>query len=151
ERTFLFEDRDWLQLSPNLVGEYTVGLVVGGTHVLDLPLHAVPDTDVATVRIRGEDESHAHADEWLVALAEASDAMGQVIYGVDYHWTVDNITQLGLGDLYRYQYSPRSPKMLGAKFQDVGAEAVIHSGVGFVDSSNHLGCSYVPGASSPGA
>src|SRR5262249_37694213 len=74
---------------------------------------------------------------------------GTFIYGVDYNWSVDGQPQSSIeysvGDLYRYRYDPQQPRMLTASFSDMSADAMIHSGGGFVDSSNHLGCSAAPG------
>jgi MYXO-CTERM domain-containing protein len=81
----------------------------------------------------------------LVALAQAYDSAGRAIYGVDYSWAVDGQTEIGLGDLYRYTFDPKLPKALAATFDGHDAVAMIHSGGGFVDSSNNLGCSAVPG------
>jgi hypothetical protein len=144
EKTFLEEDRDWLQTSPALVGTATLGLIVGGVHVQDLPVVSVPASDVATIAIRGQDESQAHGGDWLVALAQAEDAQGRDIFGIDYDWQLDGVTQLGFGDLYRYQYDPRAPRVLTAHLGAMTASATIH-GAGFVDSSNDVGCSAAPG------
>src|SRR4051794_215670 len=150
EQTFLFEDRDWLQISPADVGNGTIDLIVGGVHVQDLDVIAVPTTDVARISIRGEDESRAHAGEWLVALAEARDAVDRVVYGVEDTWHLHGAQQLGDGDLYPHQDQPRQPHMLSAFFGSMNASAMIH-GSGYVDSTNHLGCSYAPHAASGAA
>jgi hypothetical protein len=148
ELTFLFENRDWLQLTPSQPGTFSVGLLVGGTaptHVADLTLQAVPASDVTSLRIMGQDESHAHRDQWLVALAQAYDAQSRPVYGVDYNWEIDGVGQIGLGDLYRYMYDPTKPHMLAALFNGMITTAMIHSDAGFVDSTNNVGCSYAPG------
>ena len=149
EPTFLFENRDWLQLTPADVGTFTVDLLVGGTtptHVAGLTLQAVPASDVTSIRILGMDESHASKGQWLVALAQASDAQARTVFGVEYEWQIDGTTQLGLGDLYRYKFDPKLPVMLSAHVGGMFAETPIHSGGGFVDSTNNVGCSYTPGA-----
>ena len=141
QKTFLFEDRDWLQLSPGQTGNFSVGLVVGGVHIQDLPLTAVPSSDVASLRLLGMDESHAHRGDHLVVLAQASDAQTRTVYGVEYAWQLDNQAQLGLGDLYRYDYVGGAPRMLTANFGNMTSTVAIH-GTGFVDSTNNVGCSY---------
>jgi MYXO-CTERM domain-containing protein len=147
--TFLLENRDWLQLSPSQSGNFMVALSTGGTHVADAPIVSVPDSDAQRVQILGVDESKAHKDDWLVALAQAFDGSERAIYGVDYAWTLDGLTQgnlleMTVGDLYRYQYDPKTPHMLSASFNGMNADTMIH-GAGFVDSTNHVGCSTAPG------
>ena len=149
EPTFLFENRDWVQLSPLQAGAFSVGLSVGGTtpvHVSDVPLPAVADTEVNALRILGQDESHAQKDEWLIALAQAYDGAQRSVYGVDYHWQVDGVEQVGYGDLYRYQYKPGAPRMLSAQFGGMQANAMLHVGAGYVASTNNVGCSTAPGS-----
>jgi hypothetical protein len=143
-RTYLFEDRDWLQVTPTALGPLPVALSVGGDHVSDVNIVGVPPGDVASLRILGVDESRAHDGEWLVALGQAYDASGQTLFGVAFQWEVDDKTATGLGDLYRYQYDHRAPHKLCARFGSFDALATIH-GAGFVDSSNRLGCQGSPG------
>jgi len=145
ERSFLFEDRDWLQLTPLAPGTSTVAIKVGGEKIRDLQVVAVPDSELVRVELLGEDESAARAEQWLVVLAQAYDALDRPVYGVEYKWALDGASQLGLGDLYRYHYNPNRPGMLTARFGDMAALVPIH-GVGFVDSTNRIGCAAVPGA-----
>lgn len=140
-RTFLFEDRDWLQITTSQTGTESLGLLTGGVHVADLPVVTVPSSDIVDVSVRGESETTTHKGNWLVALAQAFDAGGRDVYGVEYQWTLDSAAQLGLGDLYRYSYDPKQPHVLVASFGTLSASAMIH-GYGFVDSTNRLGCSY---------
>ncbi len=142
--TFLFEDRDWLQVTPSMEGDAPITLLVANQPIGTLPLVAVPDTDVAAVEVLGMNEAHARKNDPLVALAQASDSLGRVIYGVDYNWDLDGDPQEGLGDLYRYNFDPTTPRELTAHFGAMSASATIH-GEGFVDSSNHVGCSMAPG------
>lgn len=144
-KSFIFEDRDWLQVSPQMVGSGSVALAINGTAFGTFPVVSVANTDVTSVHIFGQDESSHRQDDWLVAFAQATDASGQAIYGVDYKWTVDQTAQTGLGDLYRYQYKPLLPKMLTASFGAMAAQAMIHADKGFVDSTNHVGCQAAPG------
>lgn len=141
EQTFLFENRDWLQITSNATGSQQLGLLVGGVHVADFPVETVPPTDIVDVNVRGESETRTHKGNWLVALAEAVDGAGRGVYGVEYSWKLDSASQLGLGDIYRYSYDPKQPHVLTASFNGMSATAMIH-GYGFVDSTNNLGCSY---------
>jgi uncharacterized protein (TIGR03382 family) len=149
--TYLFEDRDWLQVTPTAAGPFTVELMVGGQVIRTLEGIAVPASEVADVRIYGEDESKARAGEWLVALAVATDAQGRIIWGVEYKWDLDGQSEPGMGDLYRYPYDPKKRHMVAASFGQLSAVAMIHGGNGFVDSTNRVGCSAAPGTPSRGA
>ncbi len=140
-RTFLFEDKDWLQLTPNRTGTTSVTLNVGGTPVSALPVVSVADSEIVRVRILGEDESGARKEQPLVALALAYDALDRAVYGVEYKWQRNGASEFGLGDLYRYLYEPNRPAEITARFGSMMAAAGIH-GNGFVDSSNRLGCQY---------
>jgi uncharacterized protein (TIGR03382 family) len=149
-RTWLFEPRDWLQVTPLQVGTSSLALKVNGQHFADVPLTVVDSTAVASVRILGADESHAKKGDWLVALGQASDSQSNLIYGVEYSWDIDGQAQTGWdgsnkGDLYRYKFDPAVPKMLAATYGSVSAVAMIHWGGGYVDSSNNIGCSAAPG------
>jgi MYXO-CTERM domain-containing protein len=150
EQTFLFEDRDWLQITTSATGTEQLGLLVSGVHVADLTVVTVPSSDIADVRVRGESETTTHKGNWLVALAEAADGQNRTVYGVEYSWKLDSAAQLGLGDLYRYSYDAKKPHVLTATFNGLSATAQIH-GYGFVDSTNHLGCSYGGPAGKPAA
>jgi hypothetical protein len=152
-RTFLFEDRDWLQVtpSPSMSGNTSLGLLVNGVHFVDVPLISVDASEVTSVRILGADESHAAKGRQLVALAQAYDGASRPVWGVDYKWQLDGTTQSGLGDLYRYTFDPALPKMLSAQFGPLSAQAMIHTAQGYVDSSNRLGCELAPGARGPTA
>jgi hypothetical protein len=145
KKTFLLEDRDWLQLSPVAVGTLTLPILVGGQKVSDLVIEAVDKSAVASLRILGVDESRANTGDALTALAQAYDADGGPIFGVNYQWELDGAAQTGLGDLYRYHYEPRALHALCARFGALDAVATIH-GTGFVDSTNHVGCHAAPGS-----
>jgi hypothetical protein len=149
-KTYLFEDRDWLQVTPNASGTSTLALKVNGNHFSDVPLEAVSDTQIQSLSIIGNDESHAQKGQWLVALGQAFDAQMRHIWGVDFTWDVDGQAQSGwygnAGDLYRYKFDPTRPSMLAASYNGMAAVAMIHSGGGYVDSSNHIGCSAMPGS-----
>ena len=145
-QSFLFENRDWLQLSPQNSGSATIDLLVNGTPFGSFPVVAVAPGEVTSVHILTSDESGKKSGDWLVGLAQSLDAAGRDVYGVTYAWTIDGATQDSLGDLYRYQYDPRQPKMLTASFGTMAAQAFIHAQKGYVDSTNHVGCSAVLGA-----
>jgi MYXO-CTERM domain-containing protein len=151
-RTYLFEARDWLQVTPSQVGTSSLSLKVNGNAFATVPLTVVDGSEVQTVHVAGADESHAQKGTWLVALGQALDSMSRQIYGVAFAWEVDGQSQTGwdgdTGDLYRYKFDPAQPKMLAAIYGGVSGVAKIHSSGGYVDSSNNLGCSAAPAAPS---
>lgn len=148
--TWLFEDRDWLQITPHQAGDTTLPLQVGTHSIPSLTIHAVPQTDITEIRILGENESRAHKGEWLVALAQAYDAQARPIFGVEYDWELDGNAELGEGDLYRYEYDPKQKRSLEAHNGPLDAVATIHGEDGFVDSSNRIGCRIVTASASLG-
>jgi hypothetical protein len=150
-RSWVFEDRDWLQVTPSKSGTSSLTLKVAGEPFGDVPLTVVDGSEVDSLHIIGQDESHAKKDQWLVALGQAYDSSMRQIFGVEFNWDVDGQAQSNwdgsdTGDLYRYKFDPKQPKMLAATYGQVSAVAMIHASEGFVDSSNNIGCSAVPGA-----
>ncbi len=152
ERTFVFEDRDWLQLSPDASLQGTsVALVVGGQTVRTLPVAVVDESALTRIELLGQDERDARDEDWLVVLAQAFDSVDSPIYGVEYDFTTDGVSAIGTGDLYRYRVKESRAVMLEATHGQHSNGVVIHSGGGFVDSTNRLGCGFAPGASGNGA
>jgi MYXO-CTERM domain-containing protein len=140
--TSFLEDRDWLQVTAQATPGGAVALSANGHPVTTFPVVDVPASAIARLKISGMDESQAHKDEWLTCWAQAFDAPGASIYGVDFAWDVDGTTQTGMGDLYRYPYEPAQPKSLGATGPNgMTVAAMIHAGQGYVDSTNNVGCS----------
>ncbi len=149
EQSFLFEDRDWLQISPDAsLTQGSIDLLVAGQPVRSLPISVVPESAIARIELIGEDESHADKGEWLVVLAQAFDASDGFIYGVDYKFTTDGVRAIGNGDLYRYSFDRSKPVMLEAAHAGHTNGVVIRSGGGFVDSTNRIGCGFSPGPAS---
>lgn len=148
-QTFLFEDREWVTFSPGSPGTYDVQLLANGRLVRTVRVIAVTEDAVDHVELHGMDESQAHEGDLLTVLAQAYDAEGNTVFGVEYAWDLDGEDQDGYGDLYRYELAPESPRRLCARFGALEADAMIHANEGFVDSTNHLGCS-VAGVGMPG-
>jgi hypothetical protein len=144
--SYVFEDRDWLQLSPQASGTADVQLLINGSRFGSLPIVAVAMGEVSAIRILNQDESHAKNGDWLVSYAQAVDTTERPILGVEYTWQLDQTMQKGIGDLFRYEYDARQPKMLTASVGAMAAQTFIHAKKGFVDTTNHVGCSTAPGA-----
>lgn len=142
ESSYLSVQRDWLQLTaPATPGNYQIGLSAGGVYVTQMSIQVVPASDISSISLSGEDESHASLGTYLAVLAQAVGASGAPIYGVEYKFDVDGDNQAGFGDLYRYTYLPGTPKTLTAKMGTMSSNATIHAGSGYVDSTNNVGCS----------
>jgi len=141
EQTEFLVERDWLRITaPSAPGPQSIGLDAGGTAVAVLDVDVVAPTAIDHLRLEGSSESGVKNGTWLVVVAEALDASSSLIFGVDYAFDVDGATQPGLGDLYRYQLESGSPRMLTARTGSQQAQAMIHSGQGYVDSTNNIGC-----------
>lgn len=147
ERTWLFEDRDWVHIWGMDLGEQTLTLSSNGIEIETVPVTVVGEEEIDHVDIYGMDERRAEEGQWLAVMAQAWDAQSRPIHGVDYAWTRDGASELGAGDLYRYEYIADNPVLLGADRAGHHAETEIHAGLGFVDSSNNVGCATVGGGS----
>lgn len=139
-RTFLFEDREWVTFTPRTVGTYDVTLRANGVAVRTVRIVAVGADVVDRVELYGMDESRARDGDRLAVLAQAYDAEGRSVFGVEYAWELDGVGQAGLGDLYRYDYARGRVRMLGASFGASENQVEIQAESGFVDSTNRLGC-----------
>ncbi|MEM1029377.1 MAG: hypothetical protein AAGN82_03460 [Myxococcota bacterium] len=140
ETTFLFEDREWLQLTPLTEGRHEVDLFFDGRRLGALEVRARTADEVASIELRDEPTRDPEEDDLRVALGLARLEDGTPVYGVDFTWDLDGIDQEGTGDLFRYTYDSNATSRLGVAFDGLGAQADISATEGFVDSSNDLGC-----------
>ena len=145
--TFLFEDREWLTLHTTSVQTGSLQLLADGVAAATVPVVVVPESEIADVVVLTEPESGHKDGDWLAALAQAYDAGGTRIFGVDYQWNVDGAAQQGDGDLYRYQFKAGQHVMVQAQRGAHTDSAQIQSEGGFVSSTNHVGCAAGGGGS----
>jgi hypothetical protein len=151
ETTFLFENREWLQLTTNGVpGTEAITLTADGAALPPINVITVDESALMFVDVQHSSESGVKKGDWLVALAQAYDASSQRIFGVDYHWQVSGQDQESLGDLYRYEFNRSDPQELVAAHGTMGGSTMIHSDAGFVDSTNNIGCQAAPGRRAAG-
>ncbi len=136
----VFEDREWLQLTSTTAGTQELALFADGAAVASLPVTVVPETAIADVVILAQDEDDSANGDWLVLLAQAFDGEGRRIFGIDYTWNVAGLPAAGVGDLYRYEYDGAVDTMVIAERAGHADSIMIHSGEGFVSSSNTVGC-----------
>jgi hypothetical protein len=145
--TFLFENREWLTLDTTAAGTGSLQLLADGVEVATVPLVVVPDSAIADVVVLTESESGRNEGEWLVALAQAYDAAGTRIFGVDYQWNVNGAMQTADGDLYRYKFKAGQTSMVRAQRGTHSDTVMIQSEGGHVDSTNRVGCTAGGGGS----
>lgn len=139
EQTWLFENREWVRVTPTTAGLHEVDLFVDGELLETVEVEAVLTEAVDEIAIFGRDESQAEAGDWMVLLAQGSGG-GDRIFGGTCTWVVDGVEQPGEGDLFRYEYLPDSEASVVAAFGDLEASVVANVGEGYVDSSNGVGC-----------
>lgn len=144
-QTFLFEDREWLTVEAGAPGRAQLRLLADGDPVAAPAIVTVAEQDLADVVILTQDEAGRQEGEMMVAFAQAYDATGERVFGVDYAWDLDGIEQVGEGDLYRYPYAPGQQRMVTARRGDKSDSTVIQTTGGYVDSSNGIGCATTGG------
>ena len=146
ETSFLFENQEWLQVTPREPGRHVVELRAGGHLVQTLQVVGVTAADVDRIELLGEDESNAEEGATLTVLGQAYDGNGFPIYGVEYAWDLDDVPEHGEGDLFRYTYKAHTDRQLSATFGDHRNEVTINASEGWVSSSNVVGCSAAAGS-----
>lgn len=140
-QTYLFEDREWVSFSVFEEGAHEVRLLANGELVRTITIVGVSEASIDVVRLHGMDETDAATDEQLVVYAQAYAEDETPIYGVEYEWDLDGVSEPGLGDLFRYRYAPGVSAELCARHGELEGMATISATEGFVDSTNDLGCS----------
>lgn len=146
QTSFLFENCEWLQLTPGLPGHHVVELAVGGRSVGTLDVDAVTPAAVREIELLTEGEGGREDGDELVVLAQALDAGRGVVYGAEFTWDLDQIDEPGQGDLFHYTYQADAEKTLGASFEGLRSEVLIHAKSGHVSSTNFIGCNAAPGS-----
>jgi hypothetical protein len=145
--TFLFENREWLTLGATVAGSGVLQLSADQMPVASVPVVVVPESAIADVVVLTQSEKGRKDGDWLVALAQAYDGNGERIFGVDYAWKVNGMTQASDGDLYRYRFKQGLFEMVQAQRGAHVDGAMIQSDEGFVDSTNKVGCAVGGGGS----
>ncbi|MBN2497232.1 MAG: hypothetical protein JXR96_21750 [Deltaproteobacteria bacterium] len=149
--TYLFQRREYLQLSPAQTGAYLLGLAADRRPEYALarvPAEVVDESAIAEVRIEAEQTYGAQDGETFYLLARAFDERGREIYGVDFEWTIGGQAQTLKGDLLDYAYGEGMHADVEAAAGDAsdGKEIAMRSGQ--VTSSNLIGCSTAAGRAS---
>lgn len=139
--TVLFEDREWLRITPHQTGTATLPLATDAGPFQTLTVEVVDEDAIADVALHGGDERDRKAGDPMVVVAQAYDEDDRSIYGVEYEWSLDGHAEPGTGDLFRYDFDPSRREELVALHGDLDAHVEISAGEGEVDSSNDVGCS----------
>lgn len=140
--SYLFEDREWLTLRTGAdPGAAAVTLFADGVAIATREVTIVPETAIADVDLLAQSDRGHDDGDWLVLLAQAYDAAGTRVFGIDFLWDVDGEGQDDAGDLYRYELTRGAHRMVTARKAGRSASVMIQSANGYVDSSNEVGCS----------
>lgn len=139
-QSYLFENREWISLSPSAVGSVTLSLSVGGQVVATFDVRGVDDAEVAGVEIEAESARDARKDDLLYLLAHARDGAGEDVWGVEMRWAVDGLDEPGDGDLYYYHYAEDESHTVSAERDGLADEVTVQMSGGGVTSSNQIGC-----------
>jgi MYXO-CTERM domain-containing protein len=142
ETTFLFQENEWLEVSPTALGPQPVQLFANGVPLATFDLLVVDQSAVSRVAVESEDTSGHDAGDWLVVLAQSFDAHGAPIFGVSYDWNLAGEDQTGEGDLFKFPLDGSQSSTITATFAGQAASTTIEAkpGTGFVTSSNAIGC-----------
>jgi len=141
ETTYVFENREWLQMRPIIANTFAVELFAGDIQVAQFTVEGVTPSEVDRIDLLGESEQGADEEDTLCVLAQAYDRDGHPVYGAEFNWNVNEFEQTQMGDLYLYDYDPDFTVDLSAEFEGLEARISIHSSGGHVSSTNLLGCS----------
>jgi uncharacterized protein (TIGR03382 family) len=145
--SYLFENREWLTLDTTTAMAGELGVFADEVKVATVPFVVVPETTLVDVVLLTQSEGGHEDGDWLVALAQAYDGNGERIFGVEYIWDVDGVSQVGDGDLYRYRFKEGQFQMVQATRGRLSDAVMIQSDEGRVGSSNNVGCTAGGGGS----
>jgi len=140
--TYLFEDREWLQVTPRTAGDHVIDLYVAGRPVGVVTVRSVEPEDVAFIELRPERDKAAAEGEILAVWALGYDDAGEPIYGIEFDWDLlgNFVDESGQGDLFKYVYERNEYATLEASYRGHEQQVEIHADNGWVSSTNALGC-----------
>lgn len=148
-KTFLFEDRDWLSVTPSGTDPLIVDLFADGVRAGRISVRGVPASDIVSIRLSESQEARERAKDGdlLVVLAEGLDRQGITLFGTEPRWQFAGSSTPGSGDLFRYEYKSGMQRMLTASLGSMSSSLMIESKGGHVDSTNNIGCASAPARS----
>jgi hypothetical protein len=139
-QTFLFENQEWLQVTPKGSGRHVVSISASGVHLRDFVVNAVSMEDIDHLELYSTGEDGRDDGAQVTVLAQPVDHENRPVYGVEFGWDVDGEPAPGAGDLYRYTFDEDIPVRVTARQGSLSSSIDIHSNGGYVDSTNDLGC-----------
>ena len=141
DTTYLFEDREWVRLTPHQDGQHKVGLYIGDDLIKQLDVYATSPAEVAYIRLEAESDKGADDEDTLGVLAIGYNSHDERIFGMEFTWKVYSREESGEGDLYKYHFSEDCETQLTAVFEGYEDQVTVYMKDGWVSSSNNLGCS----------
>ncbi len=141
-QTWLFEDREWVQLTPLAPGDHVVDLLVGDRSVETITVRTVQPEDVKFIELRAEPDKPAREGDILAVWALGYDYNDNPVFGLEFDWDIlgNFSSEPGEGDLFKYEYERREDATLEASYRDQAQRVNIHADSGWVSSTNDLGC-----------
>ena len=139
-RTQLFEEREYLEVTPEEVGEFEVTLYADGVEIDEVDIQVLEDQDIDSIRIYTEGEDDASPGQTLHLLAHAEDDDGRPIYGAEFDWRFDGSHEPGEGDLYVYDFDPQEQHTIKVEYDGLDDFIEIHGRDGEVASTTSIGC-----------
>lgn len=140
-QTVVFEDREWLRITANSLGVHDIELATPAGMFETVTVETVDEEAVIDVALLGSDETDIEKGTPLLVYAQAYDEDDDLIFGVEYEWSLADGLEPGTGDLFSYNYDEDHREDLVARHGDLDATVEIRAGEGRVDSSNNQGCS----------
>jgi MYXO-CTERM domain-containing protein len=150
------EATEWLELTPSVIGNYTLSVSSNGSRLADLAVTAVPASAVASLTLSAE-QTELKDDAQIWVLAVAKDASQKVVDGVYCSWALGDVAQPdsngtagALGDLYRYTYeSSLATQPLTASFGALTATQSYKVKQGTVTTTADLSCGSTGAGAAP--
>jgi hypothetical protein len=142
--------RDFLQISVPPQGmSGTVSLLIDKTSVAEVPVTAVPATQVSQVTILAQNSVGASKGAELVLYAHAIDANSGDVFGASFDWASNGTSEPsgalgGPADLFFYNFDPSVTETVTAGYERFDPSYVVHGVGGSVGSSANVGCSAGP-------
>lgn len=144
DSTFLFENQDWVRLSPQVEGAHSLRLFAAGIDLGAIRVDGVSPGKVRSLALVGEPDDDARDGQTLAVMAQAYGDDGRRVFGAAFSWQLGDVHQSGFGDLFRYTYDARSARPLSAAAGANTAAATVHAADGYVADSVAAGCNMTP-------
>ena len=140
---------EWLFIKPQAAGSYSLTLRRGQTALLILPVVGVPESDIGSFSLLGQQLALPKTDQNIWVFVQARDMLSRDIQGVFATWALGGAAQAKgggnaqdpTGDLYRYTYADGSAQELAATRGALHAAMTVTAAKGSIYDTTYLGCS----------